>query len=229
MGWAGSAELALIVPALIVVPGPHLINGVLDLLDNHLSMSVARLGLAMGILFAGALGVVVGIELTMLPRAAGSGTPAAPLGLAGDMLLAVVVASGFAVFYNTPWLLTGLAAAGGAAGHGLRFLALQADWRLETATLLGGFAVGCAAACLARMHKVPIAVIAFAGAVTMIPGLQIYRALAGVLQCARAGGEVEASVVAGAVGNAMQAGLVVCGLTLGLVLGARAVLTMMRP
>src|SRR5262249_59046633 len=48
LGWTRTPGLALIVPALMLVPGPHLINGVLDLIDNHLPMSMARLGLAAG-------------------------------------------------------------------------------------------------------------------------------------------------------------------------------------
>ena len=65
LGWTRTPELVLIVPALMLVPGPHLINGLLDLIDNHLPMSLARLGLATGILLASALGVVLGVELTL--------------------------------------------------------------------------------------------------------------------------------------------------------------------
>src|SRR6476620_10615417 len=46
LGWTRTSELALIVPSLMLVPGPHLINGLLDLIDNYVPMSMARLGLA---------------------------------------------------------------------------------------------------------------------------------------------------------------------------------------
>ena len=65
LGWTETPEVVLIVPAVMRVPGPHLINGWLDLIDNYLPMSLARLGLATGILLASALGVVVGVELTL--------------------------------------------------------------------------------------------------------------------------------------------------------------------
>jgi uncharacterized membrane protein YjjB (DUF3815 family) len=115
---------------------------------------------------------------------------------------------------------------GGMAGHGLRFLALQAGCRLETATFLGCLAVGVVSGWMARSSKTPVAVIAFAGAVTMMPGLQIYRALAGALQLARLTNETDPAAVAGALGNASQACLVVSGLALGLILGSRAVLAL---
>ena len=75
--WTRSPELALIVPALMIVPGPHLINGLLDLIDNHVPMSLSRLWLAAGILLASALGIVIGVELTA-PRPSSPGRALPP-------------------------------------------------------------------------------------------------------------------------------------------------------
>jgi uncharacterized membrane protein YjjP (DUF1212 family) len=227
LGWTESAGLVLIVPSLLLVPGPHLINGLLDLIDNYLPMSIARLALAAGILLACALGIVLGIELTLWgPLAEEPNVPANHLNVTSDMLLAGIVTCGFAVFYNTAWAQVGLAAVGGMVGNGLRFLALEAGWTLEAATLLGGLAVGAVAAWLARANKTPAAVIAFAGAVTMMPGLQMYRALSGALELARLKGAADPGGIAATLGNAFQACLVVGGLTLGLIVGARAALAL---
>src|SRR5262249_44673270 len=139
LGWTGSPELVLVVPALMVVPGPHLINGLLDLIDNYVPMSLARLGLATGLLLASAAGIVLGIELTPpAPVVAGQGADTDRLNLALDVVLAGVVTCGFAVFYNTAWRHLWMAMLGGMAGHGLRYLALEAGYRLEVATFLGG-------------------------------------------------------------------------------------------
>jgi uncharacterized membrane protein YjjB (DUF3815 family) len=226
LGWTRTPELVLIVPALMLVPGPHLINGVLDLVDNYLPMSMARLGLATGILLANALGIVFGIEL-MLPgvHLPEQGANVEHINLVSDLVLAGVATCGFAVFYNSPWKQVGMAALGGMAGHGLRYLALEAGCRLQVATFLGGLAVGAVSGWLARSGKTPFAVIAFAGAVTMMPGLHIYRALGGALQLARQANEIAPAAMAGALGNALQSCLVVGGLTLGLVLGDRVVPT----
>jgi uncharacterized membrane protein YjjP (DUF1212 family) len=224
-GWTGTPSLVLVVPALMLVPGPHLINGVFDLIDNRLPMCLARLGLAAGILLASALGVVLGVELTLPgPLPPDQGLNADHLNLASDVALAGIVTCGFAVFYNTPWRQVGMAAVGGMAGHGLRFLALESGCRLEAATFLGGLAVGVVSGLMARSVKTPVAVIAFSGAVTMMPGLHIYRALGGALQLARLTHETDLVALTGALGNSSQACLVVCGLALGLILGSRAVL-----
>jgi uncharacterized membrane protein YjjP (DUF1212 family) len=224
LGWTQTPALALIVPALMVVPGPHLINGLFDLIDNHVPMSLSRFGLAGGILFASALGILVGVEL-MLPTAHFPDRAAAglKLNLLTDMILAGIVTCGFAVFYNTPWQQLWMVALGGMAGHGLRFLALKAGCWLETATFLGGFTVGGLSIWMTRSRKTPIAVVAFAGAVTMIPGLSLYRALGGALQLARQLDGANSELVAGTLGNGLQGGLVVVALALGVILGARAV------
>ena len=56
LGWTATPELVLIVPALMLVPGPHLINGLPDLIGNHLPMSLGPVGLAAGILLASRFG-----------------------------------------------------------------------------------------------------------------------------------------------------------------------------
>jgi uncharacterized membrane protein YjjB (DUF3815 family) len=227
LGWTRTPELALVVPALMVVPGPHLLNGLLDLIDNHLPMSLFRLWLAAGVLLASALGIVLGVKLTVpSPLFAEQGAAALRPNLASDVALAGVVTCGFAVFYNTPWRHLWMAAAGGMAGHGLRFLALGAEFRLEVATFLGGLTVGAISAWMARSSKTPVAVIAFAGAVTMIPGLSLYRALGGALHLARQGAGADPVTVVATLGNTGQGCLVVGALGLGLVLGMRAVLAL---
>jgi uncharacterized membrane protein YjjP (DUF1212 family) len=228
-GWTRTPELVVLVPALMLVPGPHFINALLDLIDNYLPMSLSRLGLAMGILLASALGIVLGIELTLgEPTAAESTTVSHGLNLVSDMALAAIVTCGFAVFYNTPWRQIGPAAVGGMAGHGLRFLALGAGFTLPAAAFFGGTAVGAISAWMTRTSKTPVAVIAFAGAVTMIPGLSLYRALAGGLRLARSPEIADAALAASTIGHAVQGCVIVAGLALGLIVGARLVRGLMN-
>jgi uncharacterized membrane protein YjjP (DUF1212 family) len=226
-GATQTPSLVLIVPALMLVPGAHLINSILDLIDNYLPMAMARLGLAAGILLASALGIVLGIEMTLpstLPPDQSANVD--HLNFVSATVLAGIVTCGFAVFYNTAWPQVAKAAVGGMAGQSLRFLALGVGCRLEMATFFGGLAVGIVSGWMARSSKTPVAVIAFAGAVTMMPGLHIYRALAGALQMARLTNEMGPAAMAGALGNASEACLVVSALALGVIVGARAVLAL---
>jgi uncharacterized membrane protein YjjP (DUF1212 family) len=227
LGWTRSLELVLIVPALMLVPGPHLINGLLDLIDNYLPMTLSRLGLAAGILLATALGIVLGVELMLPgPLLAEHGGNPPHLNLPLNTMLAGIVTCSFAVFYNTAWRHLGMAILGGMAGHGLRYVGLEMGWSLEAATFLGGLTVGAMSAWMARRSRTPVAVIAFAGAVTMIPGSCIYRALGGALQLARLPSLADAATVTTTLVNTFQACLVVGALALGLIGGARAVLAL---
>jgi uncharacterized membrane protein YjjP (DUF1212 family) len=227
LDWTRSPELVLIVPALMLVPGPHLINGLFDLIDNYLPMCLSRLGLATGILLASALGVVLGVELTLPdPVFSEQGANTDRLNVVWTVVLAGVVTFGFGVFYNAAWRQVGMAVMGGMAGNACRWLALEMGCRLAAATFLGGLAVGAVAAWMARSSRTPVAVLAFAGAVTMIPGLNLYRALGGALQLARSAARADPSTVAATLGNLFQGCLVVSLLVLGLLLGARMVLAL---
>jgi uncharacterized membrane protein YjjP (DUF1212 family) len=221
-GWTQTPGLALVVPALMVIPGPHLINGLLDLIDNYIPMSIARLVLATGILLSSAAGIILGVELTVpMPIAADQTANTDRFNLVSVMALAGVSTCGFAIFYNTAWRHLAMAIVGGVAGNATRFLALEADCRLEAATFLAGLVVGIIAGWSVRFHRLPVAAIAFAGAVTMIPGLNIYRAIVGTVQIARQGGAADPQSLAETLGNAFRGCVVVGGLTLGLLLGAR--------
>jgi uncharacterized membrane protein YjjP (DUF1212 family) len=228
LGWTRNVELVLVVPALMLVPGPHLINGLLDLIDNYVPMSLARLGLAMGILLASAAGIVLGVELTLPDEViiVADTSSLDHLNLVSDIVLAGIVACGFAMFYNTAWSHLWMATVGGMAGHGIRFVSLQAGLRLEGATFLGGLVVGIVSAWMARTSKTPFAVIAFAGAVTMIPGLNLYRAFGGALKLARLPEMQDSVMMAATLSNALQAFLVVGALALGLILAARTMLAL---
>ena len=119
-----------------------------------------------------------------------------------------------------------MAALPGMIGHGLRFVALEAEYGLVAATFVGGLAVGIVAELIARWARVPVAVIAFAGAVTMIPGLSLYRAFGGALRLARSAGVADPTTAAATLGHAVQGCVVVGGLALGLVVGAKAVIAL---
>ena len=221
-GWTHSSGLIVIVPSLMIVPGPHLINGLFDLIDNHVPMSIARLGLSTGILLASACGIAVGMDVILwTPLATEPGATADHLNLLSDMLLAGVVTCGFAIYYNMALTDVRLAILGGMVGNGLRYIALDFGSSLESASFLGALAVGTVSAIVSRSYRVPVAVIAFAGAVTMMPGIQIFRALRGFLLLAHDGTSLQTA--AATLGDASQAFLVVSALALGLVVAIRAI------
>jgi uncharacterized membrane protein YjjP (DUF1212 family) len=220
--WTLTPGLCLIVPALMIVPGPHFINSVDDLLENHLRTSVFRLVLGMSIVFAGALGVILGGWLTLNAAPAGSGpsTPI-PITLALDVVLASVAAAGVGISYNSPARSLWISILCGLVGHGIRFLCLKQGMGLAVATLVACIAIGVISDIAVKRLRLPFSAVAFAGAVTMMPGLLLYESIVGAIRLGVVGKEGDATLVTATFAPLFQAILVVSAMTIGLLLGAR--------
>ena len=221
LGWTATPGLCLIVPALMLVPGPHLINSVYDVLENHVQTGLCRLALASGILVATALGVVLGGWITVGATTVSTGaSETIPLTLLLDVVLAGVAAAGFGAFYNAPWRVLWVSILCGVAGHGLRYLCLE-HVGVELSTLFGCLAVGFIASASANRMQLPFSAIAFAGAVPMMPGVFIYQSIANAMRLSAAGTAADPALAAAALALLFKSVLVVGAMTVGLVVGAR--------
>jgi uncharacterized membrane protein YjjP (DUF1212 family) len=220
-GWTETPGLSLIVPALMLVPGPHLINGVYDVLENHVQPGVCRLGLATGILIATALGVVLGGWLILGPATLStSPSEAIQLTLALDATLAGVAACGFGALYNAPWRVLWVSILCGVVGHGLRYLCLD-YMGVEVATLLACLAIGLIANTAADRLHLPFSAVAFAGAVPMMPGVFIYQSIAGAMRLSAGGTAADPALAAATLALSFKSVFVVGAIALGLLIGAR--------
>ncbi|MBS1210236.1 MAG: yjjP [Proteobacteria bacterium] len=221
LGWTSTPGICLIVPALMLVPGPHLINGLYDMLENNMQTGIPRLGLSAGILVAAAMGIFLGgwltLGMTTVPPWTGS---AQPIPLWGDVLLAGVASCGFGAFYNAPWRVLWTSIACGMVGHGIRYLCLINGMQLEIATLFACVAIGFMAIRWVGSMRIPFAAVAFAGAVPMMPGVLMFRSIGGAMEIAFAGAEASLTLVAGTLANIFKAGFVVGSMGMGLLAGA---------
>jgi len=229
-GWTATPGFCLMVPALMLVPGPHLINGLYDMLENHMQTGIARLGLASGILVAAALGVFLGGWLTLgMTTVSAVPSPDANITLLVDVLLAGVAACGFGAFYNEPWRVLWTSILCGMVGHGIRFVAMHNGVSQEIATLFACLAIGAMANVAVDRMRLPFAAVAFAGAVPMMPGVFIYQGIAGAMQIAREGAHAEAAQLAATFACFFKACFVVGAMGLGLLIGARLAGLVRRP
>jgi uncharacterized membrane protein YjjB (DUF3815 family) len=221
-GWTGTPGFCLIVPALMLVPGPHLINGVHDMLENHMQTGVCRLGLAIVMLTAAALGVAAGGWLTLGPATLSTApSEAMRLTLPLDMALAGVAACGFGAIYNAPWRVLWVSALCGMVGHGIRYLCLaHLSLGLEMSTLFACLAIGLMAQAAADRLRLPFPAVAFAGAVPMMPGVFIYQSIAGAIRLAAAGTAADPAVAAATLARSCQSVFVVGAMVIGLLVGA---------
>ena len=166
----------------MLVPGPHLINSAHDMLENHMQTAVCRLGLAVGLLTAAALGVVLGGWLILGPATIStSPSDAMRLTLPLDVALAGVAACGFGAFYNAPWRVLWVSVLCGIVGHGVRYLCLD-HLSMGISTLFACLAIGLIANVAANRLHLPFSAVAFAGTVPMMPGVLVYQSLAGAMR-----------------------------------------------
>ena len=221
LGWTETPGFCLIVPALMLVPGPHLINGVYDMLENHIQTGASRLGLATGVLIATALGVVLGGWLTLGPATLStSPSEAIPLTLALDAALAGVAACGFGAFYNAPWRVLWVSILCGVVGHGLRYLSLD-YMGVAMSTFFACLTIGLIANVAANRLHLPFSAVAFAGAVPMMPGVFIYQSIAGAMRLSAAGTSADPAIAAATLALSFTSVSVVGAIALGLLIGAR--------
>ncbi len=221
LGWTATPGFCLIVPALMLVPGPHLINSVNDMLDNHVQTGICRLALAMGILTATALGVVLGGWLTLGPATLStSPSEAMPLTLSVDVALAGVAACGFGAFYNAPWRVLWVSILCGMVGHGLRHVGIE-HLGMSISTLLGCLAIGLIANMAAIRMQLPFSALAFAGAVPMMPGVFMYQSIVGAMRLSAAGAAADPALAAATLALSFKSVFVVGAMAIGLLVGAR--------
>ncbi len=181
-GVSATPALSLVAPAMILVPGVPLINGILDMMRNHVTMGLSRLGFAALVVLAIALGVFAAARLT------GVGVPVdAPtvtIGVLQDALFSALAAGGYALLFNVPARMAWACGVCGVASHTLRTLLFHFGLDLITGTLIGALVVGFLAQGLARHFRAPTVALAFPGVVAMIPGAYAFRAVFGTLQIA---------------------------------------------
>jgi uncharacterized membrane protein YjjP (DUF1212 family) len=220
-GWTQTQSLCLVVPALILVPGPHLINSVQDLLENEIEPGLARLCLAIVILLAAALGVIAGASLIIGATPVPASAARAPVGALSGLALAGAASAGFGVLQNAPWRVVWVATACGALGYAIRAASLALGAGLAAASLPACLAIGIAAGLASARLHLPFAAAAFAGAAPLMPGVSMYQSIAAAMRLAAAGATADPALAVAMLSPLVEAALVVAAMVVGLVAGDR--------
>jgi uncharacterized membrane protein YjjB (DUF3815 family) len=97
--------------------------------------------------------------------------------LLADIALAAIPAVGFALLFNVPRRALVYCAAGGALGHGLRFILLQYGVPIEWATLIAASIVSFVGVYWAQKLQAHPKVFTVAAIIPMIPGKQAFTAM----------------------------------------------------
>jgi uncharacterized membrane protein YjjP (DUF1212 family) len=210
---SSSLRLVAVCPCMILVPGPHILNGGLDLLRGRVHLGAARLVFAALVVTAICAGLILGlcafgVRLPVDP-------PGRPALLWQDVIAAGTVVAAYGVFFNMPAKTLLWPVVVGAAAHALRWLVISGlDFGPASAALVACVFVGVVMTPVANRLRVPFAAAGFASVVSMMPGVFLFRMASGLVQidASGSGGALLQSTIA----DGVTAAVIIIAMTIGL-------------
>jgi uncharacterized membrane protein YjjB (DUF3815 family) len=134
--------------------------------------------------------------------------------LSADVLAAGVAAASYPVYFSMPYRMIGWPVAAGMVAHAAHWWSITV-WHADpaVAALVSCLIVGTALAPVAYLLRIPFTAIGFAAVVALVPGMYVFRTLAGLVQLA---GNASPSLLAGAASDGALSALVVVAMAIGL-------------
>lgn len=207
--------LIAVCPCMILVPGPHFLNGMIDLARARIALGLARLTYAGVITLMICTGLILGLALggANLPSSAPSQT--IPLGY--DVLAAGVAVAAYGTFFSMSWRMLPIPVLIGMLAHGLRWGALNLGASPVLGALVACLVVGLLAAPISDRMRLPFAGLAFASVVSLIPGVFLFRMAGSMVEFVTQGPQAPAELLTQIAFDGTTAFLIILAMAFGLI------------
>jgi len=203
-------------PCMVLVPGPHILNGAFDLAHARVALGIERLTYAGVIVLMICAGLLMALALggATLPAAAMS----APVPLVVDVIAAGCAVAAYGTVFSIPWRLLALPIVVGMLAHAAHWAVISlAGADIAVGALVACTLVGVMATPVADRLRLPFAAVAFCAVVSMMPGFFLFRVANARVELVASGGPAPVDLVSSVAANGATAFLIIVAMSFGLI------------
>lgn len=203
-------------PCMVLVPGPHLLNGAIDLARMRLPLALERLSYAGLLILLITVGLLAGLSVggQSIPLTPGGANVALPV----DMIAAGIAVAAYGTFFSMPWRRLPLPMAVGMVAHALHWGVLAVGGGAALSSFVACLFVGAVVTPLSNRLHMPFAAFAFASVVSLIPGSYVFRMADALIGMANAGSAAAPQLLTAAAVYGTTAMAIMVAMAFGLIL-----------